>query len=1019
MNIDSKLKQALALQEQGDLPQAETAFRGILRESPNDFAALYSLGAIAMNSGDPARALAYFDRAAAAIPTFALSWFNRGLALETLQRPAEALASYQRALEADPECSQARAGRDALAARMASRSAAADPAEKKALEARRIEALQLMAEDRLADADALFQQILAANPGEFVSLYSMAVIASRNNDLPAALDFADQVTALNPGYAPAWYNRGTILYSMKRNVEALANFDHALSLEPGYLEALVNRGAVLQELNRHAEALENFNRLLEIDPVNTKALVNKGILLTQFQRWDEAIVEFDKALKIDPAYDYLPGQLCFAHLHVCSWGELDRLSPLIDQGIRGGKRVCNSLALMAISNLAQVHLLGAQIYSSHMCAPAAEKIWQGEHYGHDKIRIAYISPDLRQHPVGHLMAGIFENHDKDKFEIISISLGNDDQSALRQRFIDASDRFIDARQMNSRDIALLIRSQEIDIAVDLAGYTADSRSAVFAYRPAPVQVNYLGYAGTMGAEYMDYLLADQYVVPEQDRGNFSEKIVYLPDTYLPTDGSLQLSPRMPTREEYGLPATGFIFCSFNHDYKINPPMFEVWMRLLHRVPGSVLWLMKLNSSAEANLVREARARGVDPARMIFATRVPSVGDHLARYQLAGLFLDTTPYNAHTTASDALRAGLPVLTVQGTAFPGRVAGSLLHAIGLPELIAPTLEAYEELAVRIASDAAELDDLKGRLRANRESHPLFDTKRFCRNLEQAYTGMQERRQAGKGPEHFSLVAQPPERSPHPGRAAGGPRQEGGPGVAILIPVYQEKLNEQEQFSVDFLLRNVTRRKLYFIAPEGLDRTYYAASYPGIEFRTYPDRYFASITGYNHLLLDADFYRGFADYEYLLIHQTDALMFRDNLDDWMERGFDYIGAPWPNGLAVNMKLGKFNTAQGINLRAYVGNGGFSLRSVRSTINLLVEFEEIREHWVKTGGSEDLFFAFMGMVSERFTIPNQMIASKFSLELEAEHYFQINDEELPTGCHAWMKHEPEFWEKVVAGRS
>ena len=334
-------------------------------------------------------------------------------------------------------------------------------------------------------------------------------------------------------------------------------------------------------------------------------------------------------------------------------------------------------------------------------------------------------------------------------------MGLDDQSSLRRRFVDSSNRFIEAREMTSKDIAELIRSLEIDIAIDLAGYTADSRTAVFAYRPAPVQVNYLGFTGTMGTEYMDYILADKYVIPEDDRVNFSEKVVWLPDTYFPTDGTLRLADRMPTRVEYGLPSSGFIFCSFNHDFKINPTMFEIWMRLLTRIPGSVLWLMKLNSSAEANLVKEAEARGVDSSRIIFATRVPSIEDHLARYQLADLFLDTIPYNAHTTTCDVLFAGLPVLTCPGGAMHSRVAGSLLGAIGIPEMIVGSLAEYEEVALKLALDSALLAETKERLRANKDTYPLFNTMQFCRNLEKAYTVMWERYQNKQPPEHFDVA------------------------------------------------------------------------------------------------------------------------------------------------------------------------------------------------------------------------------------------------------------------------
>ena len=339
------------------------------------------------------------------------------------------------------------------------------------------------------------------------------------------------------------------------------------------------------------------------------------------------------------------------------------------------------------------------------------------------------------------MAGIFEHHDKSRFETIAISLGIDDHSRLRERMLKAFDHFIDARLMGSQQIAEKMREMEVDIAIDLAGYTSDSRIDVFAYRPAPTQVGYLGYPGTSGTDYIDYIIADRHIIPEEHRDFYSEQVVYLPDTYLPTDASLVIAEQTPTRADCGLPETGFVFCSFSHDYKISPRVFDVWMHLLDQVPGSVLWLMSRADASLRNLRHEAQQRGIDPSRLVFASRVPRVEDHLARYRQADLFLDTHPYNAHTTAADALMTGLPVITYMGNAFPARVAGSLLNAIGLPELITHSLEDYEALALELATDPKRLADVKGRLLANRATQPLFNTANFCRNLEKIYINMSQ--------------------------------------------------------------------------------------------------------------------------------------------------------------------------------------------------------------------------------------------------------------------------------------
>ena len=403
---------------------------------------------------------------------------------------------------------------------------------------------------------------------------------------------------------------------------------------------------------------------------------------------------------------------------------------------------------MSASDQAADHLQAARIFASHHCPPAARPMWNGEIYRHARLRVAYVSPDLREHPVGHLMAGIFERHDRRRFETIAISIGSDDGSPLRSRIQGAFDRFIDARPMASRQVAELMRELEVDVAVDLAGFTSDSRSDIFSYRPAPVQVNYLGYPGTLGTDYMDYIVADRHVIPPEHHGFYNEQVVYLPDAYLPPAVGVQIAERTPSRAECGLPDEGVVFCSFNHDYKVSPHMFAVWMRLLAQVSGSVLWLMSRSELSQRHLREEAARAGIDPARLVFAQRVPRVEDHLARYRQADLFLDTHPYNAHTTAADALLAGLPVLTYRGQAFPARVAASLLHAAGLPELVTDSLAGYEALALQLARDPARRAGLRQHLlEHSRQGQALFDTAGFTRDLEAIYVAMWRKSQLGE--------------------------------------------------------------------------------------------------------------------------------------------------------------------------------------------------------------------------------------------------------------------------------
>jgi protein O-GlcNAc transferase len=402
--------------------------------------------------------------------------------------------------------------------------------------------------------------------------------------------------------------------------------------------------------------------------------------------------------------------------------------------------VVNPFELLALSADSQAQQQCAAIWVADKNPTLPEPAWP-RHARTKKIRIAYLSGNFREHAVAHAMAGVFEHHDRTNFETIGISWGENDNSDMRARLKQAFSQFIDVEQDSDSQVVQRLREMEVDIAVDLMGFTQDSRTAILAARAAPIQVNYLGFAGTMNAPYIDYLVADQVVIPQDEQRHYGETIVYLPDTYFPAD-STRRPGKAPSRHETGLPETGFVFASFNNSYKFASPQFDIWMRLLGRIEGSVLWLSNLGSAAANNLAKEAQKRGIDASRLIFARHVPGADDHLARLGLADLFLDTLPYNAHATAADALFAGLPVLTCTGTSFAGRVAASLLHAAGLPELVTQSLDAYESLALMLAREPAMLAGLKTRLAENRKTHPLFDTARFTRHLEAAYLQMWER-------------------------------------------------------------------------------------------------------------------------------------------------------------------------------------------------------------------------------------------------------------------------------------
>lgn len=724
------------------------------QQDGNDFVALFSLGVEKFQKNDLAGSLNCFEQARLIRTDFPPLWYNLGLVTGKLGRINDAINFLNVALQLDPLYREARDLRDGISAdqpqvQQIQPGKSTIPGYSEKLN----KALALQNQGNTDQAEAIFREILAADPGDVPSLFSLGGIEHNRGNQLKALELFERAAKNKPDFAQIWYNMGIVLQSLKQFDRALASYDRALQLQPDFSEVRINRGGLLVEMKQHKEALINYEELLKVDPNNEKALCNRGIILTDFKLYDLAIQTFDRLVQIAPDYDYALGLLAFAKMHACDWKNLEEINRRIIEGVHSGKRSTKTLAMTAITDDPHVHMLCARIFAQHFF-PAREPVWKGEVYKHKKIKVAYVSPDLREHPVGHLTAGLFEHHDKEKFETIAVSLGIDDKSRIRQRMEKAFDLFIDARQIPSIDLARKLREMEVDILVDMAGYTADSRTDLFAFRPAPVQVNYLGYSSTLGLDYFDYIVADRHIIPEIFRDAYSEKVVYLPETYLPTDSELDFQAVKTTRKHHGLPENSFVFCSFNHDYKISHEMFSIWMRLLASVPESVLWLMKLNESAERNLRQEAAKHGITENRIIFTSRVPAIEDHLARYQLADLFLDTFPCNAHSTTSDVLRAGLPMVTCRGRAFASRVAGGLLELVGLPELVTENYEDYEKLALKLATNKELLTEFKGRLADNLQKLQPFSTDRYCRQLEAAYLQMWQRCQAGQTPDHIAV-------------------------------------------------------------------------------------------------------------------------------------------------------------------------------------------------------------------------------------------------------------------------
>jgi len=587
---------------------------------------------------------------------------------------------------------------------------------------------------RREEALASYNRALSLRPDFFEALFNRANLLLELNLAQDALKDYEQVLARRPDFPSAWNNRGTALRSLRRLEEALSSFGQAARLSPSHINALTNSAIALWDLKRLNQALEAIDRALAVDPRFGEALYVKANVLRDLGRLEEALRHYETTLMENPAHLYALNGAAQAAQALCDWQRVDALRPRLEANARSGGAVVQPFVVLGYSDDAALQRSCAENYVRRT-VPKSPRLHKAGRYGHDRIRLAYLSADFHQHPTAQLLAQLFETHDRSRFEVSALAFGPDDGSSMRMRMMKAFDRFQDVRSRSDLEVAQLLNSQEIDIAVDLNGHTADARPGIFAHRPCPVQVNYLVYPGTVGADFIDFVLADRIVLPTDQQPFFREMILHLPDCYQANDAT-RIVPPAPSRADAGLPQEGFVFCCFNNGWKITRPLFDIWMRLLAQVPGSVLWL--LDGAHAQNLAQQAQARGIEPTRLVFAPKL-APDRHLARQQLADLFVDTLPYNAHTTASDALWAGLPLVTCYGKAFPGRVAASLLKAIGLPELVTTQLQDYEALALELACNSSLLKATREKLARNRLTTPLYDSERFRKNIEAAYQGM----------------------------------------------------------------------------------------------------------------------------------------------------------------------------------------------------------------------------------------------------------------------------------------
>jgi protein O-GlcNAc transferase len=735
MNVDEVVQRAMKAYSIGNLGQAELLFNQVLAADKRQFDALHMLGILQSRRRNYAEAVRLIDRAIEVAPQSAEAHADLGRIRFEMGDAPQAAENYLRALALDPDHAVALVGYSVI----------------------------LRNSGRPREALAHCDKALALAPENPDALrYRAAALVdlARHEEALAAYDKA---VALAPGDAEAWLGRALACVALRRPDDARAAIEKAVALKPNSPQAWLALGNILSAQGSHYQALAAYDKSLALDPQTADAWRGRASVLTAQNRHPDAAAAYEKLLAIRPDAEQVPGLRLLARMQVCDWADWSGECERILAGVRQDSRVASPFVLLVVPATASDQDRCARAYAGAHHPAQSPPVWQGEKYRRDKINVAYISSDFRDHPASRLLAGLIERHDRERFATTAISFGRDDGSEMRTHLKSAFDRFVDVEGQSDLDAAKLLRELEIDIAVDLTGFAEVSRPGILAWRPAPIQARWLGHPGTTGADYIDYILADRFVVPAEQRPFYREHVVTLPDSWRADDQG-EIALRTPTRHEAGLPLRGFVFCAFNQAIRITPDVFDVWMRLLSRVDDSVLWLSAGHAAASAHLRAEAERRGVYGERLVFAPRLPGNEDqnadqdanHLARHRLAGLFLDTLPCNALGAAGNALRAGLPVVTAMGQTFAGRVCGSMLHAAGLAELVTESLAEYEALALKLATEPALLRGFAAKLAAQRDACAWFDIDRFRRHMEAAYTTMRERHLRGEPPEDFAVSA-----------------------------------------------------------------------------------------------------------------------------------------------------------------------------------------------------------------------------------------------------------------------
>lgn len=723
-HINTLFTEGVAFLHRGNFNEALLIFEKLLTYQPNNDEWLQITGSIALQIKSYGKAFEMFSKAIIVSPSDCNSSYNLGLVQMELMKFEEAIASYEKAIGLNSEFAQAYYNLGLCQ-----------------MELKQFEA-SIASNEKVT---GLMPDFVDAYFNIGVALYSLGQFES-------SIVSYDKAIAIVPEYAEAHNNRGVALKALGNIDSALASYDKAIAIKPEYAEAHNNRGVTLQELNRFKEALTSYNQAIAINQNYAICYCNIGNLLRQQKRLDEAEQIYKHAIDLDASIDFLLGNLVHTKMQLADWTEFETLVKQLTDSV-AQQKICSPFGLLSLTDNPQLHFTSAMVLMQDKKRFSDILPLISVTPNNPKIRIGYFSPDFREHPVSYLTAELFEYHDREKFEVTAFSFGENTGDSYRKRLERSFDHFLDVKDQTDSQITRLAREMEIDIAVDLCGHTEGSRTNIFVMRAAPIQLSYIGYLGSMAGECYDYLIADKTLIPQDKQRFYSEKIVYLP-CYQVNDSKREVYEKVFTRGECGVPENGFVFCCFNNGYKITPAIFDSWMRILCATDGSVLLLLDDNETAKRNLKKEAQIRGVDCNRIIFAKRLP-LNEYLARYRIADMFLDTLPYNAGTTASDALRMGLPVLTQIGDSFASRMAASLLNAVGLTELITTNQQDYEKKAIELATDQDMLQQIKNKLRSNLTVSELFNAQLFAHHIELAYQKMYQLRKEGFAPDHIDVA------------------------------------------------------------------------------------------------------------------------------------------------------------------------------------------------------------------------------------------------------------------------